>query len=74
MTAVTLRKIGNSLGIILPKSDLDALGVGEGDSLYLSKTPDGYMLTPYDEVFAQQVEAAEEFMKDYRDVLRELAK
>jgi hypothetical protein len=34
---VPLRRIGNSLGVILPKSTLDAWGVGEGDALELSE-------------------------------------
>jgi antitoxin component of MazEF toxin-antitoxin module len=31
-----VRRIGNSLGVIIPKATLDAWGVGEGDSLELS--------------------------------------
>ncbi|HXO65793.1 MAG TPA: hypothetical protein VN882_13965 [Steroidobacteraceae bacterium] len=34
---VPLRRIGNSLGVILPRSTLDAWGVGEGDALELSE-------------------------------------
>lgn len=33
---VSVRRIGNSLGVILPKITLDAWGVGEGDELELS--------------------------------------
>ena len=32
---VRLRRIGNSLGVILPKATLEAWGVGEGDELEL---------------------------------------
>jgi hypothetical protein len=32
---LTVRRIGNSLGVILPKSALDKWGVGEGDQLKL---------------------------------------
>ena len=32
MNSITLRKIGNSLGFIVPKGDLDALGLSEGDA------------------------------------------
>ncbi|MCH7864878.1 MAG: AbrB/MazE/SpoVT family DNA-binding domain-containing protein [Proteobacteria bacterium] len=55
-------------------AQLDQLGVGEGDKLFVVHTPDGIRLTPYDEQFARQVEAAEDFMGKYRDVFRELAK
>jgi antitoxin component of MazEF toxin-antitoxin module len=34
---VPLRRIGNSLGVILPRSTLEAWGVGEGDALELSE-------------------------------------
>ena len=34
---VTIRRVGNSLGIILPKSALEAWGVGEGDHLKLTE-------------------------------------
>ncbi|MCH8238107.1 MAG: AbrB/MazE/SpoVT family DNA-binding domain-containing protein [Proteobacteria bacterium] len=73
-STLTVRKIGNSHGVILPKAELDQLGVGEGDKLFVVHTPDGIRLTPYDEQFARQVEAAEDFMGKYRDVFRELAK
>lgn len=34
---LTIRRIGNSLGIIIPKAALDRWGVGEGDSLGLTE-------------------------------------
>lgn len=71
---VMVRKIGNSLGVILPKEALARLRLGQGDKLFLAETADGMTLTPYDQRFAQQVEAAERFMREYRDTLRELAK
>ena len=72
--AVTVRKIGNSLGVILPKAELDALGVGEGGKLFILHGPDGMRLVPYDPDFADTIEDAREFMREYRDTLRELAK
>jgi len=33
---ITLRRIGNSLGVLLPKATLDAWGLSEGDSLLLT--------------------------------------
>jgi antitoxin component of MazEF toxin-antitoxin module len=33
---LTLRRVGNSLGVIVPKASLDAWGVGEGDYLELT--------------------------------------
>jgi len=34
---LTLRRVGNSLGVILPKDALDKWGVGEGDQLDLTE-------------------------------------
>jgi antitoxin component of MazEF toxin-antitoxin module len=34
---LTVRRVGNSLGIILPKDTLEAWGVGEGDQLELTE-------------------------------------
>jgi len=34
---VSLRRIGNSLGVLLPKATLDAWGLGEGDVLDLNE-------------------------------------
>jgi putative addiction module antidote len=71
---VTVRRIGNSYGVILPKAELDKLGVVEGDKLFIMRTPDGIRLTPYDPDFAKVMEATREYMRDHRDALKELAK
>ena len=71
---VTVRRIGNSYGVILPKAELDKLGVVEGDKLFIVRTPDGLRLTPYDPDFAKVMEATREYMRDHRDALKELAK
>jgi len=67
-------QIGNSLGVILPKEMLAALKVSKGDTLICSETPNGYELSPYDPEIAKQLDAGREFMKEYRDTLRALAK
>src|SRR5689334_15623601 len=74
MIALKVTTVGNSAGVVLPKEVLARLKIQKGDTLYLVETPDGYQLTPYDEVFARQVRAAEEVLRDHRDVLRELAR
>ena len=71
---VTVRRIGNSYGVILPKAELDKLGVVEGDKLFIVRTPEGLRLTPYDPDFAKVMEATREYMRDHRDALKELAK
>jgi putative addiction module antidote len=72
-TNLTVTKIGNSEGVILPKEVLAKLRVGKGDKLYLTETPDGYQIRPYDELFVRTMEIAERVMREDRDVLKKLA-
>lgn len=72
-SAIKITTIGNSAGIILPKEVLLRLKVAKGDSLYLVDTPEGVTLSPYDQDFAEEMEAAKRVMKKNRDVLRRLA-
>ena len=69
-----VRKLGNSLGAVLPREALDRLKVGEGERLFLTETPDGYRITPYDPEFEKQFDLVEEGMSAYRNTLRALAK
>lgn len=71
--ALKVRKIGNSLGVILPSLTLEELDVEEGDKLFAIQTPDGIQLTPYDPEFAEAMEDAREFMRTHRNAFRELA-
>lgn len=73
-TPVKVRKVGNSLGVILSKDVVETLGVVEGDELFAIRTPDGIRLTPYDPDFAQAIEATREYMRRHRNAMRELAK
>ncbi|MCK8601995.1 AbrB/MazE/SpoVT family DNA-binding domain-containing protein [Syntrophobacteraceae bacterium DRH4] len=74
MQALKVRKIGNSLGLVLPKEVLARLKVEEGDTIYLTDAEDGYRITPMDVNFAKQMAAAEAIMREDRAVLRELSK
>lgn len=69
-----LTKIGNSVGMILPKETLTRMKVGQGDQVWLTEVPDGYHVTPYDPDFGEQMVAARKIMKKRRGALRELAK
>lgn len=73
-TPVKVRKVGNSLGVILSRDVVEALGVAEGDELLAIRTPDGIRLTPYDPDFAQAIESTREYMRRHRNAMRELAK
>jgi len=67
-------KIGNSVGVVLPKELLARLRVGQGDTLYASEAPDGVRLTASDPDFAEKMAKAETIMREDRDILRALAK
>jgi putative addiction module antidote len=70
-----LRKVGNSVGLILPKEALAHLNVEEGDSVTMTEGPEGSLrLSPHNAEVTRQMEVAQEVMKRYRHTLRELAK
>lgn len=74
MLKVKITPVGNSMGILLPKEALAKLKAERGDTLYLVEGPEGYTLTPYQQDFEEQMEAAGALAKRYRNTLRELAK
>ena len=74
MSKLKVRKIGNSLGVVIPSDDLARQRIAEGDVLILSHTPTGLKLDVYDPEVAEQVDAGREIARKYRNTLRELAK
>ena len=74
MLKLKVTKIGNSLGVVLPKEALARLKVEQGDALFLTEAPDGYRITLYDEELGVQLAEAREIMRKRRNALRELAK
>ena len=66
--------VGSSAGIVLPKDVLTKLKVVKGDSIFLTESVDGFRITPYNPEFERQMDLARKFMRERRDVLRELAK
>ncbi len=70
-----VRRIGNSLGIVLSKEALQTLRVEEGATLYLTEGPNSSLaITPERPEFDKIMRVAEEGMNRYRNALRELAK
>ncbi len=74
MTKIKIRKVGNSLGAIIPSEVLERLHVGEGDDVFLVEGPDGLTLTPYDPAFERGMEVFEQGRRKYRNALRRLSK
>ena len=64
-----LRKVGNSVALIVPKRVRESMGVEEGSSVYLTETQDGYMISPYDPEFSRQMELARKVQAKHRDAL-----
>lgn len=74
---VTLRKIGNSEGVILPKEVLERLNLQAGDTLVLIEDKDGVKLrrsVDAPDVFEKKMQIARERMKKYETAYRVLAK
>lgn len=70
-----VRKIGNSIGLILPKELLHRLRLKEGDRLHvIEQTERNLKLSPYDPKHAKAMEIARQGFKDYADTYSSLAK
>lgn len=69
-----IRKIGNSLGLTLPKQLIDELHLKSGDKLTIEKNGPNLELKPMDPEFEEWAEAYRQANTDYKEVLKELAK
>lgn len=74
MATLKLTAIGTSTGAVIPKEMLERLKVEKGDTLFAIETPEGYLLTPFDPAIDVQLAAGRQFMKQYRDTFKALAK
>jgi len=75
MIELKVRKIGNSLGVVLPREVINRLHTKDGAPLFLIEAADGtYRLTPYDPAFEQKMAKAEDIITRYRNTLHILAK
>ena len=74
-SALQVRKIGNSIGFILPKDTAVRFNLKEGDRLFVVEQPDdALLLTRHDPDFEKAMEVARRGMKRYHNALAELAK
>ena len=74
MTALKLTNIGTSTGAVLLGEIVTRMKFEKGDTLYAIETKEGYLITPYDPAISDQLEAGREFIKEYRDIFKALAK
>ncbi|MER8366883.1 MULTISPECIES: AbrB/MazE/SpoVT family DNA-binding domain-containing protein [unclassified Mesorhizobium] len=73
----TIRKIGNSEGVILPKEILDRMNLKAGDSIVIVQEGDELRLRRTEdtaEEFERKMKIARERMKKYEVAYRALAK
>lgn len=70
-----VRRIGNSVGLILPKELLARANLQEGDKLHvIEQTERTIKLSPYDPEHVETMNVAREVMHEYQDTFRALAK
>jgi putative addiction module antidote len=73
MHKLKLTKIGNSVGVILPKEMLTRLNVVQGDELIATEETGGVRLSVYSPEVERQIEAGSDVMRRYRHTLKKLA-
>ena len=72
---IQIKKIGNSLGLILSKDILARLKLKEGDKLHIvEQTERGLKLSPYDPKHARAMAIARRSFGTYADTYKALAK
>ena len=75
VATLQVKKIGNSLGLILPKELLARLKLKDGDQLHIvEQTERGIKLSPYDPKHAEAMDIARRSFRKYADTYKALAK
>ena len=71
---IKIRKIGNGMGVILPKKLLEEMALEEGSEVEVEKVDGAIRMVPADDQFTRQVEAFLRTEPLHRNTYRELAK
>jgi putative addiction module antidote len=74
MLKTAVRRVGNSLGVTLPKTVVENYSLAEGDELHLIETDEGIVLTPFNPSFTEWATAYERANRRYRNTLKALAR
>lgn len=71
-----LKKIGNSVGIIIPRQILEKLRIGVGSEVYLEQIQDKLLIEKEDagQISPEFLKAAESLADRYEDAFKELSK
>lgn len=72
--ALKLIKIGNSMGVVLPRDVIAKLRLELGDAIFLAEDQHGYRMRGHDPAFVEAMTAAEAVMREDRDILAVLAR
>jgi putative addiction module antidote len=70
---LTLKKIGNSVGVILPKEVLARLHLEAGDEVTLGEGPGQLTLQRHDPEVQRQIDIGLEIIRERKDILKALA-
>ena len=75
MIPLKLTQVGNSIGAVFPKEAMHELRAAKGDTLYLTRAPDGSLrISAYDDDVQRPIDLGEQLMDEHREVFRALAK
>jgi putative addiction module antidote len=74
MQPLRVTQIGNSLGVILPKEMINHLHVSKGDPLFVTLSPNGLEVSPYNAQLEAEIAMGQAFMNEYRETFKVLAK
>lgn len=69
---VRIRRIGNTVGVILPESMLHSLNLYEGDLLFVEQNDDGLSLTPQDPELTNVFRDSQAYLNLRRRALQQL--
>jgi putative addiction module antidote len=70
---LTIEKFGDAEGIMLPKDVLERMALKRGDTIYVTETSDGIVLSPHDSDLEETLRIAKHVMSEDRELLKKLA-
>jgi putative addiction module antidote len=73
MTTLKLAALGNATCAVLPAEMLTRLNVSLGDTLYVTETANGYLITAQDPASEEALAAGRALMQRYPETFKALA-
>lgn len=72
MHALKLIRIGDAVGVVLPREALAKLKRGSGEIVFLAESRQGLTLTAHNPALQSQLDVGREFVGEYRNTLKAL--